>query len=83
MGKFSSKDVYVIIKDADHLKELYDLCEKYNKPIFKVKYKSMNNYFSHNIFGRKFACYYYEIGRIKVTTEQFEEILKSEQQCQK
>lgn len=83
MGKLMSKCVYVKIKDANHLNELFDLCEKYNKPIYKNDFNYKTRVFSYNKIAEDFSVYYYECDRTEVTTEQFEKILKSEQQCQK
>lgn len=83
MGKFSGKNVYIKIKDENHLNELFDLCEKYNKPIYKNDFNYKTRVFSYNIIDRKYSGYYYECDRTEVTIEEFEKILKSEQQCQK
>lgn len=80
MGKLMSKCVYIKIKDEYHLNELFDLCEKYNKPIYKNDFNFKTRVFSYNKINRKHSGYYYECDRTEVTIEEFEQILKSEQQ---
>lgn len=80
MGELKSTEVYVKIKDDEHLIYLFEICVNYGFDYID-KFGGFRKYFR---FENQYGLYgdydfYNDYQNKRVTTEQFEQLLKSEQ----
>lgn len=80
MGELKNTEVYVKIKDDEHLNELFEICEKFYQGIEKSVYNEKLNCFKQSVNHTEsnFSNFCYNRHFTEVMTVQFEELLRVE-----